>query len=103
VDFPLTEEQVLLRECVDKYVAAHAGVERHRELSRTEMGFNQAAWQSFAELGWLALPFSEADGGLGGSVTDLMVMCESLGRGLVREPCLHTAISCGSPLSNAGK
>ena len=102
MDFSLTEEQVMLRESVEKYVADHGGVERHRRLSKTELGFDQAAWQSFAELGWLALPFSEADGGLGGSVTDLMVICESLGRGLVREPYLHTAISCGGLLSDAG-
>ena len=102
MDFSLTEEQMLLRESVEKYVIDHGGVERHRKLSRTELGFDQAAWQTFAELGWLALPFSEADGGLGGSVTDLMVICESLGRGLVREPYLHTAISCGGLLSNAG-
>lgn len=102
MDFSLTEEQVLLRESVEKYVADHGGVERHRKLSKTGLGYDQAAWQSFADLGWLALPFSEDDGGLGGSVTDLMVMCEVLGRGLVREPYLHTAVSCGGLLSGAG-
>ena len=34
MDFSLTEEQVLLRESVEKYVADHGGVERHRRLSR---------------------------------------------------------------------
>ena len=102
MDFSLTDEQVLLRESVEKYVADHGGVDRHRKLSTTDLGYEPAAWQSFAELGWLALPFSEADGGLGGSVTDLMVMCEALGRGLVREPYLHTAVSCGGLLVDAG-
>ncbi len=99
MDFTLTEEQVLLRESVVKYVSDHGGVERHRKLANTEMGFEPQAWLSFAELGWLALPISEEDGGLGGTTTDLMVLCEAMGRGLVREPYLHTVVSCGGLLS----
>ncbi len=102
VDFSLTEEQVLLRDSVAKYVADHGDVERHRQLSRGDVGFDPAAWASFAELGWLALPFPEADGGLGGSAADLMVLCEGLGRGLVREPYLHTVVTCGGLLQHMG-
>ncbi len=102
MDFSLTEEQILLRESVEKYTADHGGVERHRTLSMTDPGFDPTAWQAFADLGWLALPFSEEDGGLGGSATDLMVLCESLGKGLVREPFLHTAVTCGGLLARSG-
>jgi alkylation response protein AidB-like acyl-CoA dehydrogenase len=102
VDFSLSEEQVLLRESVVKYIVDHGTVERHRALLSGDPGFDTAAWQTFAELGWLALPFSEDDGGLGGCATDLMVFCESLGRGLVREPFLHTAVCCGGLLAAAG-
>ena len=102
MDFSLTEEQILLRESVEKYIADHGGVERHRRLCGSAAGFEPEAWQSFAELGWLALPFSEAEGGLGGSPTDLMVLCEALGRGLVREPFLHTAVTCGGMLAAGG-
>lgn len=99
MDFSLTEEQVLLRDSVNRYVADNGGVERHRQLSGSAIGFDPAAWASFADLGWLALPFAEQDGGLGGSATDVMVLCEAIGRGLVREPYLHTVITCGGLLS----
>jgi alkylation response protein AidB-like acyl-CoA dehydrogenase len=102
VDFSLTEEQVLLRDSVTKYIAQNGGVERHRQLSMSERKYDEDSWQSFAQLGWLALPFSEDSGGLGGSVTDMMVLCESLGRGVIREPYLHTVVSCGGLLSHAG-
>lgn len=102
MDFSLTDEQLLLRESVEKYVLDHGGVERHRQLSRTDAGFAPEAWSVFAELGWLALPFSEDDGGLGGSATDLMVLCEALGRGVVREPYLHSIITCGGLLARLG-
>ena len=102
MDFSLSEEQVLLRESVEKYIADHGSVERHRALLSRDPGFDTAAWKTFAELGWLALPFSEGDGGLGGGATDLMVICEALGRGLVREPFLHTAVCCGGLIAAAG-
>lgn len=102
MDFSLTEEQVLLRDSVTKFIAQNGGVEGHRQLSMSELKFDEDSWQAFAQLGWLALPFSEEVGGLGGTVTDLMVLCESLGRGVVREPYLHTVVSCGGLLSHAG-
>lgn len=102
MDFSLSEEQVLLRDSVEKYIADNGSVERHRALLSRDPGFDTAAWKTFAELGWLALPFSEDDGGLGGGATDLMVICEALGRGLVREPFLHTAICCGGLIAAAG-
>lgn len=102
MDFSLTEEQILLRDSIGKYVDEHCDVERHRRLTRTELGFDAAAWREFAELGWLCLPFSEAQGGLNGSVTDVMVMAEAMGRGLVREPYLHTVVICGAFLRFGG-
>jgi alkylation response protein AidB-like acyl-CoA dehydrogenase len=102
VDFSLSEEQVLLRDSVDKYVREHGGVERHRELCKSDPGFDPAAWQQFAALGWLSVPFAEALGGIAGGAADLMVMGEALGRGLVREPFLYTVVTCGGLLQRGG-
>lgn len=102
MDFSLTEEQMLLKDSVDKYVRDHCGVERHRQLVKTELGFDPDAWRQFAELGWLCMPFSEELGGLGGGAVDTMVMTEAMGRGLVREPFLITVVTCGGFLQLAG-
>jgi alkylation response protein AidB-like acyl-CoA dehydrogenase len=102
VDFSLSEEQVLLRDSVDKYVREHCTVERHRALSRTAQGFDSNAWQQFAELGWLSIPFSDELGGIGGGATELMVVAEALGKGLVREPFLATVATCGGFLQRGG-
>ena len=48
MNFSLTEEQVLLQDSVAKYVADHGGVERHRQLVKTEQGFDSDAWRQFA-------------------------------------------------------
>jgi alkylation response protein AidB-like acyl-CoA dehydrogenase len=102
VDFSLTEEQVLLRDSVAKYVAINCGVDRHRALSAQGPAFDPGTWRAFAELGWLAVPFGEELGGLGGGATELMVMAEAMGGALVREPFLHTVVTCGVLLDLAG-
>lgn len=102
MDFSLSEEQVLLRDSVDKYVSENCGVDRHRALCAAQQGFDQATWQQFAELGWLSLPFSEEMGGFAGGATDIMVVSEALGKGLVREPFLHTVVCCGGLLQRGG-
>ena len=92
----------MLRDSVDKFVSDNCGVERHRHLCTTQLGYDAAQWQQFADLGWLGVPFSEEYGGIGGGATDLMVMAEALGRGLVREPYLATVVTCGGFLRHAG-
>lgn len=102
MDFSLSQEQVLLRDSVDKYVSDICDVERHRRLGATPLGFDSAAWQQFAELGWLGMPFGEELGGFAGGAVDLMVMGEALGKGLVREPFLYTVVTCGGFLQRGG-
>lgn len=102
MDFSLSQEQALLKDSIDKFVREETDVERHRRLSKTATGFDQASWQQFAELGWLSVPFVEEVGGFGGNAIDVMVVAEALGKGLVREPFLTTVVTCGSLLTRAG-
>ena len=102
MNFNLSEEQLLLQDSVGRFVADHCGVGQHRRLLATGAGFDAARWRQFADLGWLAVPFPEEQGGLGGSATDIMVLCEALGRGLVREPYLATVVTCGAFLRLGG-
>lgn len=102
MDFSLSEEQVLLRDSVDKYVREHCTVERHRRVCCSELGFERSAWEQFAQLGWLSLPFSASLGGFDGTATDLMVVAEAFGKGLVREPFLATVVTCGGLLQRGG-
>jgi alkylation response protein AidB-like acyl-CoA dehydrogenase len=68
----------------------------------SEEGFSRDYWKQMAELGWLALPFSEEQGGIGGSAVDTMVLMEAFGAGLVLEPYLTTVVMGGSALRAAG-
>jgi len=92
VDFSLSEEQQMLSDGAEKFLAAHYSFEQRRALLSSEAGFSEQNWQTFAELGWLALPVPEDAGGLGGSFIDTTLIMEAMGRRLVLEPYGTTAV-----------
>ncbi len=101
MDLSFSDEQNLLRDSVERFVRDNCGTENLRKTRDTDDGFSRDYWKQFAELGWLALPFSEEQGGLGGSAIDSMVLMETFGKGLVLEPYFSTIILAGSVLRTA--
>ncbi len=101
MDLSLSDEQQMLRESAARFVQDRYSVERKRRLRDTESGFDAQTWKEFAELGWLALPFAEEDGGFGGNALDVAVLMEEFGRGLVAEPYLVNIALCGAFLAAA--
>ena len=101
MDLSLSDEQQLLKDSAARFVQDKYSVELKRQLRDSELGFDPDNWRQFAELGWLALPFAEEDGGLGGSALDVAVLMEEFGRGLVAEPYLVNVAVCGAFLSAA--
>jgi alkylation response protein AidB-like acyl-CoA dehydrogenase len=98
MDFSFTEEQDLLRDSVRKFVEKDYQWSKRQSLLKSDIGFSREVYRGFAELGWTALPFSEADGGLGGTAIDTMVILEELGKGLVLEPYVNSIIFAGGLL-----
>ncbi|MFP5383985.1 MAG: acyl-CoA dehydrogenase family protein [Gammaproteobacteria bacterium] len=103
MDFSYTEEQNLLRDSVRKWVQDTYVFERRRRQLKEYGGFDPANWAQMAELGWLALPFAEEDGGLGGSLLDVTLLTESFGHGLVVEPYLANVMLAGNIIRRAGR
>ena len=97
----LSEEQQLLKDSVARFVEENYSIERLRSLRDKAQALDRERWRQLAELGWLALPFDEADGGFGGSAIDLMVLMEQFGRGLVTDPYLANVVLCGGFLRSA--
>ena len=102
MDTTLTEEQNLLRDSVLRFVRNEYGFESRRALSASEDGFSRKHWATFAELGWLAMPLPEAYGGLGGGATEVAVLMEAFGRGLVLEPYLASVVLGAGLIAKAG-
>ena len=83
MDLAYTTEQNMLEESISKFVSSEYDLDSRKQLANSELGYSDEHWQTFASLGWLALPIEEAYGGIGGDLVDTMILFESLGKGLV--------------------
>jgi alkylation response protein AidB-like acyl-CoA dehydrogenase len=102
LDFRLNDEQQMLRDMIERFA-----LDRYPAASRPahrvpDTGHVAENWAILAELGILALPFGEDQGGLGGSAVELMIVAEALGKGVVPEPFLTEILIGGVLLANAG-
>ena len=102
MDLTLSDEQRLLRESADRFVNETYTADHRRRIANDPLGFSADLWKEFAELGWLALPIAEADGGLGGGAVEIGILMEAFGRGLVSEPYLSTVVIGASLISECG-
>jgi alkylation response protein AidB-like acyl-CoA dehydrogenase len=102
MDLNLSDEQRLLRESVDRFIAVTYDADHRRRAASDPLGFSPAIWKQFAELGWLALPIGEAYGGLGAGAIETGILMEAFGRGLVAEPYLATVVIGASLISECG-
>jgi alkylation response protein AidB-like acyl-CoA dehydrogenase len=98
MDFSISEEQSMLADSVSKFIENDYDFERRQKIAESDDGFSLELWQTYAELGWTAVPFAEDDGGLGGGPVELMLMMEQFGRGLLLEPFLANVVLAGGIL-----
>lgn len=92
MDFSLSDEQRMLADSVGRFVQDRYDVERRRGYLGTAQSYSVENWHMLAELGITALALPVECGGFGGSRADIAVMMEQLGRGLVVEPVLSSAV-----------
>lgn len=102
MDFSLTEEQTALKDSLGKFIDRDYTFDDRWKVIRSPEGWSRAHWNQLAEIGLMALPVAEADGGLGGGGVDTMVVMEQIGRGLVLEPYLGCAVLPAALIKAAG-
>ena len=101
MDFELTDEQKMLQESVTRFVADTYDFAAREHVLKSDLGWSREAYAGLAEMGLLALPFAEEDGGFGGGGVETMIVMEALGRGLMVEPYFATVILAGGVLAEA--
>ncbi|MFP6728571.1 MAG: acyl-CoA dehydrogenase [Alphaproteobacteria bacterium] len=102
MDFSLSDDQRLLKESVEQYITRDYPFEKRRAHAALGDGFSREAWAAMATLGWPGAALPVAYGGSGGGAVETMLMMEELGRGLVVEPLLATAILGGGLILGGG-
>ena len=102
MDFDLNDEQKMLQETVTRFVAETYDFQKREDALKTADGWSREAYAGLAEMGLLALPFAEEDGGFGGGGVEMMIVMEALGRGLMVEPYFATVVLAGGALRHGG-
>jgi hypothetical protein len=103
VNFELSEGQALLKGAVERFAADRyrGDLARRAAFRSAPGGFDRAGWAALAELGVTALPFAEADCGLGGGAIEIIATAEPLGRALAIEPFTECLVAAGTLVARA--
>jgi len=98
MNFGFTEEQEMIRKSARDFVKGQSSLERIRGLADDERGYSPDLWKQMLDSGWAGTTFPEQYGGLGLGFVDLLCIQEELGKGLIPEPLITSAILAGSAI-----
>ena len=90
----LNEEQRLLRDTANEFLATNSPVAALRKLrdERNPVGYEPQLWQQMTELGWASIILPETFGGLDFGFLGMGVIMEACGRTLTASPLFATAV-----------
>ena len=80
MDFEFSEDQNLLREQAQGFLADNCPASAVRTVLDGDASYDEGLWGKIAEMGWTATVIPEEFGGLGLSYLELSVIAEELGR-----------------------
>ena len=91
MDFKFTEEQLMIRDTAEAFLAEVSSSEAVRAAMATELGYDRELWQRIcAEMVWPAIHIPEQYGGMGLGYVELVAMLEQMGRYLLCSPFFST-------------
>ncbi|MGW1681213.1 acyl-CoA dehydrogenase family protein [Saccharopolyspora sp. NPDC002376] len=99
--FAFTEEQEELRRTVRKLLDRHGGPPIP-DPEAPEAGFDAALWKQLGEIGAHALAIPEEHDGVGATLLETLIVVEELGRRLVNNPFLGSAVLSAQALLATG-
>ena len=106
--FSLTSEQQLLSDTIQRFLSKEYGFEARGRILRSPEGWSREIWAKLAELGLLGLQVPEAHGGMGPAPVETLLALVAMGKALVLEPYLASAVmgtalvrELGSPTQQA--
>ena len=92
MDFGLSDDQLLLKETVQAFLAERVPIARVRQLRDANQAADRAIWQGLAELGATGVLIREADGGSGLGLLDACLVSQALGHAVTPAPFLSSAV-----------
>ena len=100
----LSEEQSMLRDAAKSWAREKSPVTAFRKMrdSGAELGYDAAAWNEMAEMGWAGVIVPEEYGGSNFGYLSLGLVLEELGRTLTASPLLSSGLAAASALILGG-
>ncbi|HEY2027786.1 MAG TPA: acyl-CoA dehydrogenase family protein [Myxococcales bacterium] len=92
MDFDFSEEQRQLGDAMQRFVAGEYSFEKRKAILAGPDGFSRDVWKQLGELGFLALLVPEEHGGMGAGPVEILLVMNAIGKGLLLEPYLPSAI-----------
>ena len=102
MDFRPSPAQQILISTARAFLRQHCPPELAQRLALDERGFDEPLWRRMAELGWPGLLIPLELGGSGGSLLDVIVLTEEMGRAGLPGPFVPSAVVATSLVLAAG-
>jgi len=103
MNFGLSEDQVLLKETIRRYLESECPTTRVRAVMESETGHDPALWEGLASLGVPGLIVPSAHGGAGLELLDAALVAEELGYACTPGPFLGCALATAALLASANE
>jgi alkylation response protein AidB-like acyl-CoA dehydrogenase len=100
MDLELSEVQKLLQNSARDFLEKECPESLVRQMEEDEASYSPDLWRRMADLGWLGLVYPEKYGGTGGSILDMAILYEEMGRAMLPSPHLSTVVLCGLTILN---
>lgn len=100
----LTEEQAMLAEAANGFMAEQAPIAHLRQLrdSRDADGVSRELWKAFGEMGFAGVLIPEEHGGSALGAVEAGVVAQAIGRNLTPSPFLSTGVLAARAISEGG-
>jgi alkylation response protein AidB-like acyl-CoA dehydrogenase len=103
VDFSLNDDQVMIRDAAETFLADVSDSAAVRKAMASTLGYDESVWQRIAtELGWCGIAVPESHGGLGLGAVELVLIQEQIGRRLLCAPFFSTVCLAANVLQEVG-
>ena len=102
MDFRPSPAQQLLVATAREFLRKECPPEQVQRLARDRRGVDETLWRRVAELGWPGLLIPAELGGSGGSLLDVVLLVEEIGRAGLPGPFVTSAVAATSVLLAAG-
>ncbi|HET7341452.1 MAG TPA: acyl-CoA dehydrogenase family protein, partial [Methylomirabilota bacterium] len=102
MDFTPSRDQQLLVATAREFLKKHCPIAVAQRLALDGRGLDPALWRQIAELGWPGLLIPAEHGGSDGSLLDVALLMEEMGRAALPGPFVVSSVVATSLLLAAG-